>query len=134
MTNYLAKFLPQLSAVSDVLRQLDRQGTDWKWNAEHEDAWKEIKRLVTTTPVLAYFDPTKEVTLQCDASQHGLGVAMLQEGRPVYYASKALTNAERNYSQIEKELLAIVFACDRLDQYLFARPNVNVESDHKPLV
>eukprot|EP00118_Oscarella_pearsei_P024303 m.303617 g.303617 ORF g.303617 m.303617 type:complete len:98 (+) comp40836_c0_seq2:2500-2793(+) len=58
---------------------------------------------------------------------------MMQDGRPVYYVSKALTSAEKNYAQIEKELFAIVSACERLDQYLYAR-KVNVETDHKPLV
>ena len=57
----------------------------------------------------------------------------MQEGSPVHYASKALTAAERNYAQIEKEQLAIVFACDRLDQNLYGRRSIVVESDHKPL-
>ena len=133
MINYLAKFLPRLSEVSENLRLLDRKGTEWHWTDSHEESWKEIKKLVTSTPVLAYFDSKKEVTLQCDASQSGLGAAMLQEGKPVYYVSRALTQAEKNYAQIEKELLAIVFACERLDHYLYAR-RIKVESDHKPLV
>ena len=62
---------------------------------------------VTRTPVL-----NEEVTIQCDASLSGLGAALLQKGQPVAYASRALTPAETRYAQIEKELLAIVFACE----------------------
>ena len=133
MINYLAKFLDQLSSRCEILRQLDRKGVEWNWTADHTKAFEEVKKLVTEAPVLAYYDAKKPITLQCDASQDGLGVTMLQQGSPVYYASRALTNAERNYSQIEKELLAVVFACTRLDHYLFGQSGITVESDHKPL-
>ena len=91
-----------------------------------------MKQLITNHPVLRYYDVSKEVTLQCDASQSGLGAALLQEGQPVAFASRAFTATEKNYAQIEKELLAIVHACERFDQYLFGR-EVTVETDHKPL-
>ena len=61
----------------------------------------------------------QEVTPQCDASQLGLGAALLLEGQPVAFTSRALPAPEKNYTQIEKELLAIVHACKRFDQYLF---------------
>ena len=73
------------------------------------------------------------MTLQCDASQSGLGAAILQKGHPVPYASRALTSAEIRYAQIEKELLAIVFACERFDTYIHGKDVVMVETDHKPL-
>lgn len=73
------------------------------------------------------------MTLQCDASQWGLGAAILQKGEPVAYTSRALTSAETHYAQIEKELLAILFACERFDTYIYGRDVVRVETDHKPL-
>jgi hypothetical protein len=73
---------------------------------------------MTQAPVLAFFDPEKEVTIQCDASQDGLGAVLTQEGKPIHYASRAMTKAEKNYAQVEKEILAIVFACERFDQYI----------------
>ena len=85
------------------------------------------------TPVLHYFNVKEDVTLQCDASQSGLGAALLQNGQPVAYASRALTPAETRYAQIEKELLAIVFACERFDSYIYGLAGIKVESDHKPL-
>ena len=65
-------------------------------------------------------------------SQYGLGVVLLQEGRPVAYASRSLTQTEQNYAQIEKELYAIVFACEKFHQYIYGK-RVHVQSNHKPL-
>ena len=88
--------------------------------------------MVTAPPLLKYYEREKDLVIQCDASEGGLGAALLQDGRPLAYASRALTSAERNYAQIEKELLAIVFATERFHQYTYGR-SVIVESDHKPL-
>ena len=89
--------------------------------------------MLVSTPVLRYYNLQEEVTLQCDASQFGLGAAFLQNGQLAAYASRALTDAETRYAQIEKELLAIVFACERFEQYVYARDLIQVESDHKLL-
>lgn len=131
--NYLAKFVPHLSAILEPLRHLVNKEIEWSWLHIHEQAFNEMKRALTTTPVLQYYDVTKAVCIQCDASDSGLGAGLLQDGLPVVYASRALTATERNYAQIEKELLAIVFACERFDQYIYGRENVSVQSDHKPL-
>ena len=133
MINYLAKFLPRLSDETEVLRKLAEKDADWYWLTAHEEAMMRIQRMISTAPVLAYYDVTKPVTIQCDASQTGLGAALLQDGHPIAYSSRALTVAERNYAQIEKELLAIVYACEKFDQYIYGKSDVVVESDHKPL-
>ena len=83
--------------------------------------------------MLRYYSLQDEVILQCDASQAGLGATIMQNGQPVAYASRALTSAETRYAQIEKELLAIVFACDRFETYIYGRRGVHVETDHQPL-
>ncbi|GFO00743.1 transposon ty3-i Gag-Pol polyprotein [Plakobranchus ocellatus] len=88
--------------------------------------------MISTSPTLRHFDPFKEVTVTADASQYGLGAALLQEGRPVCYSSRSLNKAERNYAQIEKETLAVVFTCEKYHQYIYGR-KTEVESDHKPL-
>ena len=72
-------------------------------------AFTKTKRLVTSPAVLKYYDPEAKLVLQCDASVTGLGAALMQDGKPVAYASRALTTTKRNHAQIEKELLAIVF-------------------------
>ena len=81
---------------------------------------------------LCYFDVRKPVTIQVDASGKGLGAALLQEGRPVAFASKALTPTEQQYANIECELLACVFGAERLHTYVFGQA-FTIESDHKPL-
>ena len=131
---YLAKFLPKLSEVCEPLRRLLDKDTEWHWLAKHEDAVQEIKRLVSNTPVLRYYDVTKPVTVQSDASMNGLGCCLLQGGQPVAFASRALTQTEQNYAQIEKECLSIVFACQRFHQYLYGRETLTAETDHKPLI
>ena len=88
--------------------------------------------VITSVDTLAYFDPSKEVTLQVDASKKGLGAVMFQDGKPVAFTSKALNACEQRYAQIEKELYAILFGCERFHHYVYGR-TINVESDHKPL-
>ncbi|CAB4015329.1 Hypothetical predicted protein, partial [Paramuricea clavata] len=120
--NYLAKFLPHLSQVSEPLRQLTKKNQPFDWDKSHDAAFTQIKKLITE----------RTASPQCDASDHGLGAALIQEGKPVAFASRALTHAEKQYAQIEKELLAIVYGTERFHQYTYGQP-VTVESDHKPL-
>ena len=91
-----------------------------------------MKQIISEAPILKYFDPKADTELQCDASDKGLGACLMQEGQPVAYASRAMTDAEVNYAQIEKELLAIVFGVEQFEQYVHGRP-VKIETDHKPL-
>ena len=101
--------------MTKPLRDLTQKEVEWVWDKQQQEALDGLKRAVVSTPVLRYYVRHDEVTIQCDASQHGLGAALMQLGQPVAYASRALTPAETRYAQIEKELLAIVFACDRFD-------------------
>ncbi|XP_062499663.1 uncharacterized protein K02A2.6-like [Corticium candelabrum] len=132
MTNYLLKFMPHLSDLLEPLRQLTKQHIQWEWTDVQETAFNDIKRTVTTTPVLRYFDPKDETTIQCDASQTGLGAVLMQSGQPVAYTSRTLTDTEQQYAQIEKELLAIVFGMEKFNTYTYGRI-IKVETDHKPL-
>lgn len=131
---YLSKFMPRLSEVCEPLRRLLDKDVPWHWLPTHDAAVAEIKRLVSAAPVLKYYDVNKPVTVQSDASQNGLGCCLLQDGQPVAFASRALTSAEQNYAQIEKECLSIVFACQRFHYYLYGRGDVTAETDHKPLI
>ena len=125
--NYLSKFLPQLSELSEPLRQLTKKDVAFVWNSVHDQAFAKLKQLVTAPPVLKFYEQDKELVIHCDASETGLGAALMQKGRPLAYTSRALTPAERNYAQIEEELLAIVFAAERFHQYTYGRP-VKVDS------
>ena len=132
MVACLAKFLPQVAKMNAPLRQLTRKDQPWQWSSGCDRAFQDIKAAVTAAPVLRYFDPAVPLTLQCDASQDGLGAVLLQNDQPIAYASRCLTKTEENYAQIEKELLAIVFGIRRFHQYAFGR-EVTVQTDHKPL-
>ena len=122
MVNYLKKFSPVLSELSEPLRRLCKSGVKWAWEYEQQSAFEAIKQVIMTLPVLAYFDKTKKHTIQCDASKKGLGAVLLQESKPVMYMSRALTETEQRYSNIERELLDIVFALKRLNHYTFGSP------------
>ena len=133
MLTYLVKFIPNLSQVSAPLRSLLEQGNEWQWHHEHEESFTKLKELAIKAPVLAYFKPSLPTKLSVDASSKGLGAVLLQNDHPIAYASKALTKAQQNYAQIEKEMLAIVYGCTKFHEYIYGMPNIEVESDHKPL-
>ena len=107
VTNYLTKFTPKLSTVCEPLRRLLDKDSVFDWLPQHETAFSRMKELITQAPVLQYYDVNKEVSLECDSSEVGLGAVIKQGGHPITYASRALTKTERNYAQIEKEDLAI---------------------------
>ena len=129
---YLAKFLPNMSDVSAPLRQLLHKEVEWHWENEQEKSFQTLKNMCTNAPVLAYFDETKPIVLTVDSSSKGLGAAIVQDGKPIAYASSALSETQQRYSQIEKETLTIVFGCKKFHQYIYGQ-KVVVESDHKPL-
>ena len=132
MVNYLSKFYEHLSDDCEVLRQLTHKENMWEWADVQEEAFQRLKDKIANTPVLKYYSQQEELTLQCDASETGLGAALTQRGKPVAFGSRALTPTERGYAQIEKECLAIVFGMEKFHQYTYGR-QVTVQSDHKPL-
>ena len=134
VVTYLAKFLPQLSTVAEPLRRLTDKHAAFDWLPQHQAAFTKIKTMMTETPILQYYDVKKDVVIECDSSDVGLGAVITQDGKPIEYASRALTQTERNYAQIEKECLAIVFATRRFEHYILGKDNVKVYTDHKPLV
>ncbi|XP_062621337.1 uncharacterized protein K02A2.6-like [Saccostrea cucullata] len=132
MVQYMSKFLPSLSTTLEPLRTLTRKDTPWTWTKKCEKAFNDVKKQLTCTPVLAYFNPDLELTLQTDSSKDGLGAVLLQNGKPIEYASRSLSMAQRKWAQIEKEALSILFGLEKFDQYTYGR-KVVIENDHKPL-
>ena len=132
IVTYLTHFAPNLATLTAPLRNLLKKDVEFVWNESHDEAFQKIKDVLTDSPVLAYFNPKLEVTLQVDASKYGLGATLLQEGRPVSYASKTLTQTKIGYAQIEKEMLGTLFGAKRFHKYIYGR-RVTVESDAKPL-
>ena len=133
--NYVAKFAPYVSDVTAPLRELLKKDVAGHWTKRHEQSFRDIKRLLTETSpgLLKYYDPKMPVKLQVDACKSGLGAVLVQDGSPIAYASWSLTERECRYAQIEKELLAVTFSCERFHQYIYAK-KVLVETDHRPLI
>ncbi|CAH2208146.1 jg24630, partial [Pararge aegeria aegeria] len=133
MVNYLSKFITNYSEIASPLRSLLKKDVVWCWDEQHDNAVRQLKGRLCAAPVLALYAADEPVLLSVDASSHALGAVLLQAGRPVEFASSTLTDTQIRYAQIEKELLAIVFALERFHQYLFGRGDITVETDHKPL-
>lgn len=133
LVKYICKFLPNLSGITTHLRNLTSEKVTWHWNLNHENEFESIKSILSTKPVLKIFDPKKKCTIQCDASKDGLGCVLLQEECPVAFSSRSLNSSEKKYAQIEKEMLAIVFATEKFYEFIYGQV-VEIQTDHKPLI
>ena len=132
MIQYMSRFLPDLAETIEPIRALTRKDTPFVWSMGCNNAFHILKRNLSESSCLAYFDVSKDVVIQVDSSKHGICAVLLQEGRPVEYASRALTPSERNWAQIEKKAYLFLYGQERFDQYTNGR-HVKVENDHKPL-
>ena len=133
LVNYLQRFSPRLAEASAPLRALLKRENLFIYEENvHGRAPEQIKQIITRDPVFKYYNVNEEVVVQVDASHHGLGACLMQNEQPVAYASRSLTDTERNYAQIEKEMLAIVYGLNKFERYTLGK-EVTVESDHKPL-
>ena len=134
--NYLAKFIPNLSDKTESLRKLLQKEIMWSFEDNHKKEVDLLKHVITEAPVLKIFNSALPTRISCDASSTGLGAILEQNENdnwvPIAYASRSLTSAEKNYCQLEKETLSILFACSRFHQYVYGR-KFYVYNDHKPL-
>lgn len=133
MVTYVSRFVSNLSEKTAPLREILKENNSFVWGQKQEQAFKEIKIALINSPCLKYFNPREQTVISVDASKNGLGAVLMQKGIPCAYASKAMTETQQRYAQIEKELLAICFGIDKFQQYIFGQRTI-VESDHKPLV
>lgn len=137
MLTFYNKFLPNLSTLLSPLYRLLEKKSKWSWDGPEDDAFREAKAALCSAPVLTHFDPGRELFLECDASPYGVGAALLHriEGQyqPLGFRSRTLTAAEKNYSQIEREALALVYGVTRFRDYLLGR-QFTLVTDHQPLL
>ncbi|GFU49684.1 transposon Tf2-6 polyprotein [Nephila pilipes] len=133
MVNFLSKFIPNVSKVTAPLREIIHENVEFNWRKEQELSFVNIKELLAKAPILKVFSASDEIIIQCDSSKDGIGTCLIQKGQPVSFVSCSLTNSEKNYAQIEKETLAIVFSFEKYHNFVYGR-KVAIQSDHKPLM
>ena len=136
--NYYGKFLPNLASTLEPLHRLLRKGTRWHWTSEQQKSFDDSKQLLKSSQLLTHYDSDKDLVLSCDASPYGVGAVLshkMADGseKPIGYASRTLNSAERNYSQLDKEGLAIIFGVKKFHQYVYGR-KFRIVTDHKPLL
>ena len=137
MLNYYHRFLPDIATVLEPLHKLLRQGTNWCWKTEQQMTFDKSKKLLQSANLLVHFQPDLELILASDASDYGVGAVLshrMADGaeRPIGYVSRSLNKAERGYSTIEKEALAIIFGVKKFNQFLYGQ-KFTIQTDHKPL-
>ena len=138
LVNYYRSFLPNLSTVLGLLNELLQGDKAWTWTPQCDKAFLDVKEMMTSEQVLCHYDPNRPVKLACDASPYGLGGVLshiMDDGteRPIAFASRSLTKAEKGYSQIDKEALALYWGVLKFHTYLYGR-RFTLVTNHKPLV
>ena len=133
MLTYLTQFIPQLADKAHTLRSLLKKDTPWTWDTVYQENFETLKKAISENACLKYYDRNDTVDLEVDASPKGLGCALVQQGKPVAFGSKTLTECQSRYSNIEREMLAVVYGIQRYHTFLYARP-FTIITDHKPLV
>ena len=137
MINYYQKFLTNLSSVLAPLHSLLNSKTHWHWGKDQQQAFEQSKSFLKSSRLLVHYDDKKELILACDASENGLGAVLshkMEDGseHPISFASRTLTKAETNYSNLKREALAAISGVKKFHQYLYGRQFIP-ETDHKPL-
>ena len=118
--NYLSKFSVRLSELPEPIRELSKDKVPFNWAPEHHRAFKQIKKEIIRAPMLAYYKPKKETTLQTDASIKGLGACLLQDQKLVYFVSKVLMETQQGYVAIEIKFLAVAWVMEKFHHFLYA--------------
>ena len=137
MVTYCSKFLPTLSSKLAPLYKLLCKQVRWVWADPQDEAFRLAEDALQTDALLVHFDFPKPLVLACDDSQYGLGAVLshqMSDGqeRPIAFASRTLNQAEKKYSQLEKEGLAIIFGVKKFHNYIYGT-HFTIQSDHKPL-
>jgi predicted aspartyl protease len=138
LANFYRHFIKNFSDIVEPLNHLTRKNIKFKWTTECEVSFNNIIKLLSQKPILVYPNFNAPFILSTDASQFGIGAVLSQKDEherehPIHYASRSLNTAERNYSTIERELLAIVYAVDKFRYYLYGKKFIII-TDHNPLV
>lgn len=134
--NYCARFIPNFSTITEPLRELVKKKAEWKWLPKHQEALANLKKSICDK-ALSYFDPERRTELTVDASSFGVGAVMAQYDvkipsvkKIIMYASGCLSQVEQKYSQVEREALAVVWACEKFHLYIYGK-EFDIITDNK---
>ena len=130
LANFYGRKIPDFATKMLPLNEIRKE--EFRWDKEEQNAFENIENELCANPLVQPYSLTNEATVTTDASEKTIGGVLSQEGHPVIYVSRKLSQAEQNYSNIEREALAIVFVVTRLKQFLLGR-RFTLQTDHKPL-
>uniref|UniRef100_A0A5S6QL91 RT_RNaseH_2 domain-containing protein n=1 Tax=Trichuris muris TaxID=70415 RepID=A0A5S6QL91_TRIMR len=138
LLNFYDRFLPNRANVLEPLYRLLKQHARWNWSEDADRAFREAKALLSSSSCLTLYDSRRPLVVTCDASSIGIGAVLAHvnadgDEQPVYFASRTLHQAERNYAQIDREALAIIFALQKFRRYLIDRKST-IHTDNRPLL
>ena len=133
---FYSRFLANFSSYMEPLYRLLKKGVKFEWKEEQRESFNNFKKLFKNNRVLKLFAPDKPIVIETDASSVGIGAVLMQctdnIWHPVTFASRTLNRSEINYSQIEKEALGVIYACEKFRQYVLGSEFV-LRNDHLPL-
>jgi hypothetical protein len=132
LVNFYSTKINSYSSKCLPLNALRKKGTPFVWTTKQQQAFERLKEDIASDSVVRAYCLNKEVTLTCDASEKAIGAVLSQEGSPVMYLSRTLSQAEQRYSNIEREALAIVWSVKRAEKFLLGR-TFTIQTDHSPL-
>jgi hypothetical protein len=132
LAGYYRRFIEGFSTIAAPMTRLTRKETKWEWTSECESSFQELKRRLTTAPVLTLPSGMEGFVIYSDASKKGLGCVLMQYGRVIAYASRQLKTHETNYPTHDLELVAVIFALRVQRHYLYGS-RVQIFIDHKSL-
>ncbi|PIO69207.1 reverse transcriptase [Teladorsagia circumcincta] len=138
MVTYYSTFMPSMKSLRGPLDAMLKKDVKWKWTSVQQDAFEKLKSALSSDLNLAHYDPKEKIVVAADACEYGIGCVISHKyadgsEKPIAHASRSLSDAERNYSQIEKEALGLVFAVKKFHKYIFGRKFILL-TDHKPLL
>lgn len=137
LVSFYSKFLPGLNKKMDIFFDLEKKGATWQWTERHQKVYENIKKLIASHTKLGHFDPKLETIVQTDASDTGIAAVLIQvfpDGeRAIMFISRTLSSAEKKYPILHREALAVVWALERLAEFIIGQP-VTIRTDHQPLI
>lgn len=136
--NWFGNFLPHLKDLRGPLDEMLRKGEKFVWTSSHEEVFNKLKQALHSNLALVHYDPTKPLVVAADASSYGIGATLMHREKdgqlkPIAYASTSFNDAEKNYPQVEREALALVYAVKKFHIYIYGR-KFELHTDHKPLL